>query len=344
MRAAASSPASSQQLVAGGASLDGLRANANKDPKGAIKEVAKQFEALFMQELMKSMRATTMKDDMLASNGGEMMTGMLDQQYATSMTGQPGGLADAIARQLERQMGVSPAAGSGPAIGGLKGMGASAAGAASSVAGLNNRARLAASYGVPAATGATAGVATAAAATPSRSSSATGRAQDFIQAHSAAADEVAAESGIPARFMLAQAAHETGWGRREIRGADGTHSNNLFGIKAGGSWTGPTVTTTTTEVVNGQPQKVQAKFRAYATPEESFRDYARLIGNSPRYAGVVRAGNDATAFAQGLQRAGYATDPQYAAKLGRVIDTTARLQRDMGAVAQAQADGVRDRT
>jgi flagellar protein FlgJ len=350
MRAAASSPASSQQLVAGGASLDGLRASANKDPKGAIKEVAKQFEALFMQELMKSMRATTMKDDMLASNGGEMMTGMLDQQYATSMTGQPGGLADAIARQLERQMGVPAAAGSGPAIGGLKGIGASATGAANSVAGLNNRARLAASYGVPAATGATAGAATGtaagattAAATPSRSSSATGRAQDFIQAHSAAAEEVAAESGIPARFMLAQAAHETGWGRREIRGADGTNSNNLFGIKAGGSWTGPTVTTTTTEVVNGQPQKVQAKFRAYATPQESFRDYARLIGNSPRYAGVVRAGSDATAFAQGLQRAGYATDPQYAAKLGRVIDTTARLQRDIGVVAQAQAqtDGVR---
>ncbi|ACB34991.1 flagellar rod assembly protein/muramidase FlgJ [Leptothrix cholodnii SP-6] len=345
MRAAASSPASSQQLVAGGASLDGLRASANKDPKGAIKEVAKQFEALFMQELMKSMRATTMKDDMLASNGGEMMTGMLDQQYATSMTGQPGGLADAIARQLERQMGVSPAAGSGPAIGGLKGLGAGATGAASSVAGLNNnRARLAASYGVPAATGATAGSATGATAapsTPSRSSSATGRAQDFIQAHSAAAQEVAAQSGIPARFMLAQAAHETGWGRREIRGADGTNSNNLFGIKAGGSWTGPTVTTTTTEVINGQPQKVQAKFRAYATPEESFRDYARLIGNSPRYAGVVRAGNDATAFAQGLQRAGYATDPQYAAKLGRVIETTARLQREIGAVAQAQPDRAR---
>lgn len=339
MRAAASGPASSQQLVAGGASLDGLRASANKDPKGAIKEVAKQFEALFMQELMKSMRATTMKDDMLASNGGEMMTGMLDQQYATSMTGQPGGLADAIARQLERQMGVSPAAGSGQAIGGLKGIGASAAGAANSVAGLNNnRARLAASYGVPATTGAATG-ATAAAASRSSSSSATGKAQDFIQAHSAAAEEVAAESGIPARFMLAQAAHETGWGRREIRGADGTHSNNLFGIKAGGSWTGPTVTTTTTEVIDGQPQKVQAKFRAYATPEESFRDYARLIGNSPRYAGVVRAGSDATAFAQGLQRAGYATDPQYAAKLGRVIDTTARLQREIGAVAQA--DGVR---
>ncbi len=141
--------------------------------------------------------------------------------------------------------------------------------------------------------------------------------------------------------MLAQAAHETGWGRREIRGADGTDSNNLFGIKAGAGWTGPTVTTTTTEVIDGQPQKVQAKFRAYATPEESFRDYARLIGNSPRYAGVVRAGSDATAFAQGLQRAGYATDPQYAAKLGRVIETTARLQRDMGAVAQAQPDGAR---
>jgi peptidoglycan hydrolase FlgJ len=176
----------------------------------------------------------------------------------------------------------------------------------------------------------------------SRSSRGTGAAEAFLQRHGAAAEAVAGESGIPARFMLAQAAHETGWGRRSIKGADGSESNNLFGIKAGPGWTGPTVTTTTTEVVNGQPQKVQARFRAYASAAESFRDYARLIGNSPRYDGVMQAAQaaqagtgSATAFAQGLQRAGYATDPQYAAKLGRVIDTTERLQRRADSVAQA---------
>uniref|UniRef100_UPI00179566A8 glycoside hydrolase family 73 protein n=1 Tax=Methylibium sp. TaxID=2067992 RepID=UPI00179566A8 len=81
--------------------------------------------------------------------------------------------------------------------------------------------------------------------------------------------------------------------------------------------------------IDGEPRKVTAKFRAYASPEESFRDYAQLIKNSPRYAGVVEQGGSAQGFATGLQRAGYATDPAYADKLGRVINTTLRLQRDL---------------
>ncbi len=305
-----------QQLVAGGGSLGNLRATAHQDPKAAIKEVAKQFETLFMQELMKSMRATTMAEDASENNAGNMATGMLDQQYSTQLTGRPGGLADAIARQLERQMGGSAAA-VPPA--GTQGMPLPGRSLSSSPSvGSPVAAQVAAAYGSNAAAGDD--------VTPA--STGTAAAQSFLQRNGAAAQTVAAESGIPAHFMLAQAAHETGWGRKEIRGADGATSNNFFGIKAGSSWTGPTVTATTTEVINGQPQKVQARFRAYATPEDSFRDYARLIGNSPRYAGVMRAGHDAQAFAQGLQRAGYATDPQYAAKLGRVIQTTERLQRN----------------
>ena len=131
--------------------------------------------------------------------------------------------------------------------------------------------------------------------------------------------------------MVAQAAHESGWGRHQIRNADGSSSFNLFGIKAGGSWTGPVAEVTTTEYVAGVARKVIAKFRAYASPDESFRDYAKLMKNSPRYAGVVAgvaSGNPtAEGFAQGLQRAGYATDPAYADKLARVINTTVRLQR-----------------
>jgi flagellar protein FlgJ len=324
----------SQRLAAGGGQLDGLRAAAGKDPKGAIKEVAKQFEALFMQELMKSMRATTMNAGMLDNNGSEMATGLLDQQYATQMTGRPGGLADAIARQLERQMGTGPVS----ADAALGGVGSTGTGLRfNDTAAL--RSQLASRYGQAAAPSAVAAT-RAGDATPA-AGPATATPDAFLQRHGAAAEAVSAESGIPARFMLAQAAHETGWGRRTIRGADGSDSNNLFGIKAGPGWTGPTVTTTTTEVVDGQPQKVQARFRAYASAEDSFRDYARLIGNSPRYSGVMQAAQsgdgsgDATAFARGLQRAGYATDPQYATKLGRVIDTTERLQRRADAVAQA---------
>ena len=134
-------------------------------------------------------------------------------------------------------------------------------------------------------------------------------------------------TGIPAAFMIGQAAHESGWGRREIRNADGTPSHNLFGIKAGADWKGPVAETVTTEFVAGRAVKTVAKFRAYASHAESFADYARLMKNSPRYQQVLAQAQDAGSFAAGLQRAGYATDPAYADKLTRVINTTLRLQR-----------------
>jgi flagellar protein FlgJ len=140
--------------------------------------------------------------------------------------------------------------------------------------------------------------------------------QDKLAAH---ANEAARATGIPARFMLGQAALETGWGKREIRGADGSASHNLFGIKATGGWTGKTVEVATTEYVNGVALKKMEKFRAYDSYADSFRDYAKLLKNNPRYQNVIAGGKDATAFAQGLQAAGYATDPNYAAKLGRII-------------------------
>ena len=167
----------------------------------------------------------------------------------------------------------------------------------------------------------------------------------FVQQHSDAAAKAEAATGIPAAFMVAQAAHETGWGRKEIRHADGSPAHNLFGIKAGGNWTGPVAEITTTEYIGGVARKVTAKFRAYSSYAESFADYARLMKDSPRYAGVVagvKAGQgsgaqpaaavaaDASRFAQGLQKAGYATDPAYADKLTRVINTTLRLQRQVG--------------
>jgi flagellar protein FlgJ len=153
----------------------------------------------------------------------------------------------------------------------------------------------------------------------------------FVQQHQTAAKQAEAASGIPASFMIAQAAHETGWGRKEIRHTDGTPAHNLFGIKAGSNWNGPTADVVTTEYVNGQPRKMVQKFRAYSSYAESFADYANLMKNSPRYAQVVKSGDNAHGFAQGLQRAGYATDPAYAEKLGKVINTTLRLQRSVTA-------------
>jgi flagellar protein FlgJ len=273
--------------------LDTLRYRAKGDPQAVVREAARQFEALFMNELVKSMRATTMDSGLMdGGSGGEMAKGMLDQQFATQLTGMRGGLSEAIAKQLQRQMGLSP-------------------GPIPATAGANP---VPAPLGTPENTPAR---------IPERG------AAGFIDQHSRAAHAAEAATGIPAAFMVAQAAHESGWGRREIRHADGAPSHNLFGIKAGAGWSGPVAEVTTTEYVDGQPRKVTAKFRAYASYAESFADYARLMKGNPRYQAVVDA-DTPQEFAKGLQRAGYATDPAYADKLTRVINTTLRLQRTQG--------------
>ena len=148
----------------------------------------------------------------------------------------------------------------------------------------------------------------------------------FLAQHGQAARQTQATSGIPATFMVAQAALETGWGQHEIRFEDGRTSHNLFGIRAGGNWKGPVAEVWTTEFVNGSAQKVRGQFRAYGSYEESFNDYARLISQSPRYAPAMRQLGDAQAFASALQKAGYATAPNYASVLGSMIEKTQRLQ------------------
>ena len=274
-------------------SLDGLKARAASDPKGALREAAKQFESLFMNELMKGMRATTMATGMLDNASTSMGTEMLDTQFATQLSGRPGGLSEAIMKQLERQMGMAP--GPIPVVGSAN----------------NTPAPIA--------------------ATPSATRIPQAGAAGFVQQHGDAAKAAEDQTGVPAAFMVSQAALETGWGRKEIKHADGTPSFNLFGIKAGANWKGPTADVMTTEYVAGKAHKVVAKFRAYGSHAESFADYAKLMKDSPRYQNVVASaqGSGATAagFAQGLQKAGYATDPAYADKLTRVINTTLRLQR-----------------
>jgi flagellar protein FlgJ len=151
--------------------------------------------------------------------------------------------------------------------------------------------------------------------------------EQFIRRHLPDAQAAEATSGIPAAHILGQAALESGWGKREIRMADGSSSHNLFGIKAGASWKGKVAEVITTEYVGGVAHKVTAKFRAYGSYEEAFKDHSRLLSQSARYSQTVAQADTAQGFAQGLQRAGYATDPAYAKKLTQVINTTLRLQR-----------------
>ncbi|MEK9952298.1 MAG: flagellar assembly peptidoglycan hydrolase FlgJ [Curvibacter sp.] len=282
----ASSLLSTQQaLAADASSLNRLKQQAGQATPEAIKETAKQFEALFMRELLKSMREATMKSGLFESPTESLGTDLLDQQFAVQMAGQPGGLAEIIAKQLMQQMGLQDKTGPGVTPG------------------------------------------TTPSAAPATAVPVSDAARRFVQQHAASAQEVERASGLPASYLLGQAGHESGWGRHEILMKDGSTSHNLFGIKATADWKGKVAEITTTEYVDGTPKKTVARFRAYDSYAESYRDFARLVGNSPRYAQAREQAGTVQGWARGLQDGGYATDPDYAAKLSRAINTTLQLQR-----------------
>jgi peptidoglycan hydrolase FlgJ len=363
-----------QGLAADARSLDALKRAAARDPKAALKGAAQQFEALFLQMVLKSMRDAIPKSGLLDSDSQQTYTSLLDQQLSTQISKSGTGLADVIARQLGRYMNdakpaPTPGADARPAAAVTPGAaaipGATVAPSArtaidryAEIAAVNpnsaprltesqrTNAAAHAAYlarstdGVQApapasqAQGADAATAAGADTTPAADDARLGYAQrTFVTRmwdHAASAQHA---TGIPAKFVLAQAALESGWGQREIRDASGLPTYNLFGIKAGASWQGRTVDVVTTEYNNDVAKKVVEKFRAYNNYSEAFRDWAQLIAGNKRYAQVVesgRAGESGTGYAHGLARAGYATDPQYGAKLARVIGSLARVRSGAG--------------
>jgi flagellar protein FlgJ len=288
--------------------LDSLRLQAKQNPEQALKGAAQQFEAVFLNTLLKSMRDATPQDGVTDSEQTRAYTSMLDQQLAQSLSGKGVGLADLMLKQLQRnRMAVDAVRQQAPA----------AIPAAATPASTTPPA----STGMPV-------------SAPSRKEGnlkpeAVRTGQEFLQRMKAHAEEASKATGIPARFLLGQAALESGWGKREIRAADGSQSFNVFGIKAGRSWTGPTVQVMTTEYVDGVPRKVMQKFRAYASYAEAFKDYAGLMQGNQRYAAVLKQ-TDSAGFAYGLQRAGYATDPQYGQKLTQILNG-ARMRQTISA-------------
>jgi len=293
----------SSKLALDTKSLGNLKQSAKDGSPEALRGAATQFEAMFINMMMKSMREATPTDGMTDNEQTKTFTTMLDSQLSQTMAKRGMGLADMLVRQMSSQAANAQAL----AIGG----GASAAAATGMPQGMSV---------APDALG-TAFAARAAIVNPTSTGNASQapHVRSFQEKLAAHADEAAAATGIPAKFMLGQAALESGWGKREIKNADGTTSHNLFGIKAGPNWTGKTTTAVTTEYVNGTPVTRREKFRAYDSYADSFKDYAKVIANNPRYEKVMASGGDAATFAQGLQKAGYATDPHYATKLTRII-------------------------
>jgi len=316
----------SSKLAIDANSLNQLKLGAAQNSPEALKAAAQQFEAVFMNMLMKSMRDATPQEGMFDNEQTRMYTSMLDQQLTQRLASRGIGLADMMVSQLSRatqqpigeagmpgavnaaglplNVNVAPALKLEPASG-LKYEATPALKTeAASAYPLNNPAQA---------------VATPVPSAATRKGDAPAHVESFVQRLLPHAQAASADSGIPAHFMMGQAALETGWGRAEIRSADGQNSHNLFGIKAGGNWSGRTVDIVTTEYVNGKPQKQVDTFRAYDSYADSFRDYANMLRGNARYQNVVAAGHNATGFAQGLQQAGYATDPNYAQKLMSVI-------------------------
>jgi len=293
----------SSRLAFDAQGLGGLKQAARAGSPEALKTAATQFEAMFINMMMKSMRDATPQDGPMDSQQTKTFTAMLDQQTSQNLAKRGIGLADVLVRQLSSQAQTL-------AIGNDGSGGMPAPQSAESL--MHNPAALA---GKPDSAARSSGVTASGRAQSPQARSF----QDKVGADAAAAS---AATGIPAKFMIGQAALESGWGKREIKNADGSSSHNLFGIKAGPGWKGKVATAVTTEYVNGVPQTKVEKFRAYDSYADSFKDYANLLASNPRYEKVLASAGDAHKFAHGLQKAGYATDPQYAAKLSNIISNS----------------------
>ncbi len=284
---------------------ESLRAKATSGDPEALRAAAKQFEAMFLQIMLKTMRETrfSTEDDPFANSTSlKLYQELLDQQWAQKMANGRGlGFADAMYAALSRDASM-PSAGTADGV------------APAAATGAIRQADDAAPNAAPT----TSGMAPAAA---TNTTSKVADRQAFIDALRPYAEQAAESLGLPAEFLVAQAALETGWGKRRIQGADGGDSYNLFGIKAGGKWSGATIETFTTEYRDGLTLKTTQSFRAYDDYAAAFNDYADLLRR--RYPLAATAGDDAGAFADGLVAGGYATDPAYADKIRRVIASLA---------------------
>ncbi|GAB6196964.1 flagellar assembly peptidoglycan hydrolase FlgJ [Lysobacter xanthus] len=322
--------------------LDHAKTSSTSRP--AIEKAARELETQFASMLIKSMRATSSGDPL--AGGDTTYREMYDNQLAKELTkGRGLGLAPMIMRQLEQGAGrattapvapqaplplARPAGGSIPLALPASGTGLSL-GAALSLAPSSAGRSMEAAPVAPASTPRVASTATDTACgplTPLDCSSP----EAFVKSLWPHAKKVAQELGVSAKGLIAQAALETGWGRRLV-GGNGQVSHNLFGIKASGGWRGNAVTSATHEYVDGVRQNQRASFRAYTTPADSFADYARLLSGN-RYAGARGTGDDTHRFANALQHAGYATDPSYANKI-TAIANGATMRRALAALGDA---------
>jgi flagellar protein FlgJ len=335
-----------------------LRASARSDGgKDALPAVAKQFEAIFTQMMLKSMRDAnaSMGSDIAGSEQANTYRDMFDQQLSLTLANGRNGIG--IAKMLIRQLGgkdkaataepalagpaqgplLSPAAINNANVRAVLQLGAdegqAAPNAVGSLPSLLDAGQDAVSdapwsgllgkLGALGQSGMLGQVAQGAATAVGVAARLLpgGDPVNFVRALAPHAQAAADKLGVSVRALLAQAALETGWGKHLPNHGDGSSSNNLFGIKAGSSWDGAKVSVRTLEYEDGVAVSRRDNFRAYESPSDSFADYARLLSESPRYARALGQGENIAGFAHALVRGGYATDPAYAAKITAIANS-----------------------
>jgi flagellar protein FlgJ len=296
-----------------------LRRQSRANTPEAIKKVAKQFESLFMQMMLKSMRDAAPVKGMFDSNQSRIYNDMYDKQLSINMSQRGGfGLAEMLAKQLSGEA-IQARVIKKPDV---------KAYLTAPVSNLSVAPKPQENKTAPVVDNRTiektvaqknVKVAISAPVAENNQKLEFNSPDDFVNFVWKYAKEVANQYGLNAKAIMAQAALETGWGKHVMKHADGSSSFNLFGIKADQRWNGERVTAGTLEFKDGVMQKETASFRAYSSIREAINDYAKFLVSNDRYQDVVKSGGNAERYADSLQKAGYATDPQYSQKIKRIL-------------------------
>lgn len=308
--------------------LNQIKAMGREQDPQALKEVAKQFEALFVQQMLKSMRAANevfAEDSYFNSSEMQFHQDMYDQQMSLELTRGTGiGLADALYQQMLHAYGDQVPQSASADVGKLSVELREKLTVASAQQFMTEAAAPVNPFGTHQAAqprpvnqqnivAPATGNKTAIAETPN----------EFVAAMRPYAEKAAAELGVSSDALLAQAALETGWGKHVIHSRRSGNSYNLFNIKAHGSWSGEKVRVNTLEYAQGVAYRENAEFRRYNSYAESFADYVNFMQSNPRYQQALAVGTDPMAYAEALQKAGYATDPAYAQKIKTIVASDA---------------------
>lgn len=279
-----------------------LRREAQQNSEQALEKTARQFEALFVQMMLKSMREAGQGEGLFDNDQSKLYRDMYDKQLSLHLTeqGEGVGLAKMLVQQLRAAM---PKSEGDTAVNDTDSFAVPARGP--------GHFELSAKRAMSVTGEAVNGVEAKSLSFESP--------EHFIRSLAPYAEKAAQRLGVDPKALLAQAALETGWGKAVIRHPDGNSSHNLFNIKADSRWQGERVAKQTLEYRQGIASKEVAHFRSYGSLEESFHDYAAFLQNSPRYAEALQQGKEADRYVEALQDAGYATDPAYAQKIKRIM-------------------------